>query len=189
MKRYNIKPISKKFEWGEMMVVELGEDGRARKKVYVPYHAREDAQFLKIGTTRSGRPKIVEDTEAGNAWLAYISAEGAYTRNTYGSVYCLKDDAEKIKVIAYGHGAYGDAGRIGDWYDFLVVVPDNTWLYVRPSGGAEKRPRYWLFFGAERVYEVRKEEMDAFLEMHEAQDPREQELVDLVDIAEENYES
>ena len=59
MKSYNIKPENGKFTWGEMMVVRLGESGRGRKEVYIPFHAKEEDVLLEIGETKTGKPKIV----------------------------------------------------------------------------------------------------------------------------------
>ena len=185
MKKYNLYPVKKKFQWGEMEVIELGERGRGRRYALIPYHAG-NSEYVEIGTTRSGKPKIVPSENPKN-WLAHISSEGTYTRGTYGSVYCLPKDRDKIKIVEWGMGAYGDAGRLGEWYDFLLIIPENTFLKVRPSGGSHKRPRYWLYFGENEVYRVEKEEMDLFCEQMELERPPEKfnELVDLASLIKE----
>jgi len=170
MKRYNIFPIKKKFEWGEMLVVPLGESGRGRKNVLIPYHAKEDEEFLELGTTKRGNPKIIAGADGGDSWLAVVSAAGCYTKHTYGTVRVPKDQKERVKVVSHGWGAYGAAGRVGGWDEFLLVVKDNTWLQVKPSGGY-KIPAYWLYFGENEVFKLEEEELDAFLEAHDLEAP------------------
>lgn len=185
MKRYNINPARRTFSWGEMDVIVLGEYGRGRIETLIPYHAPEDAEFLELGTTKSGKPKVITGTAGDGKWLAVVSGDGPYTRNTYGTVYCLPGDKDRIQVVAYGCGAFGAAGRIGDWNEFLVVVPDGTFLKVRPAGGSHKMERYWLYFGQDKVYRVEKNEMDLFCEQMDLSRPPEKfdELVDLITLA------
>ena len=117
MKKYQINPKEKEFRWGKMLVIELGEDGRGRELTLIPYHAPEDAEFLEIGETRSGSPKIVP-SKSSEGWIALLSGAGCYTRGTYGTVFCLEKDKEKIKIIAHGSGAFGSAGRVGWWHEY-----------------------------------------------------------------------
>jgi len=181
MKRYNINPEKRNFSWGEMMVVSLGERGRGRFEALIPYHAPVDAEFLDLGKTRSGKSKIVKGKEK-DGWLAVVSGSGCYTRGTYGSVYCLPQDKNKIKVVAIGVGAYGAAGRIGTWNEFLIVIPDNTFLKIRPAGGSHKIERYWLYFDEDKVYRVEKNEIDLFCDNMGLEKPAEEfdRLIDLV---------
>jgi len=183
MKRYNINPIRENFSWGEMDVIRLGQRGRGRSLALVPYHAPKDCEFLDISLTKSGKYKIVKG-EKDDKWLAVVSGAGTYTRDTYGTVYCLPKDKENIKIVAVGSGAYGDAGRIGSWYDFLAIVPNNTFLKVRPAGGKFKMPRYWLYFSEDKVFEIRKEEIGIFCDRMDLEVPPEdfRELVDLSEI-------
>ena len=187
MKPYNITPFieKRKFSWGEMQILTLGQRGRGRHETIVPYHASPADPLLKVTQTRAGRPKIVADNQA-EGWLAVLSGAGTYTRGTYGTVYCRPEDKETIKVIASGYGAYGDAGRIGQWYEFLVELPDGILLKVRPAGGAHKLERYWLFFGSKEVHRIEKSEMDLFCETKGLDRPPEEfsKLVDLADLAE-----
>ena len=83
--------------------------------------------------------------------MARISGKGVYTRGTYGSVYLPEEMMENVKVIANGYGAYGDAGRLGGWDDFLITAKDDTLIKVSPSGGNHKMDSYWLYFGKEKV--------------------------------------
>lgn len=187
MKRYNISPVKRTFDWGEMTVVALGERGRGRFENVIPFHADEQTELLEIGLTKTNKPKIVQSAD-GNGWLAVVSGDGCYTRGTYGTVYCLKGDEKKIKVISYGCGAYGDAGRIGDWNEFLITVNYPIFLRVRPSGGSHKIARYWLYFGDDKVYKIQLEELPIFCEQFGLDIPEEgnegENLIDLISLKE-----
>lgn len=177
MKLYNINPEKMKFDWGEMDVVALGERGRGRHQELIPFHAVFDpaAEDYEIAPTQSGKPKIIRrgpgmGTSPG--WIARLSGEGCYTRGTYGTVYAVGaaggNDRCRVAVKAVGRGAYGDAGRVGSWNEFLVVIkpPYPVRFYVRPSGGEHKIPRYWLVFtgDAKSPVKIRGEERETFSE-------------------------
>ena len=145
MKLWNIEPYKVSTGFGEIdAVVLLGEEGRGRKRALVPI-----TKFNKINAQ----------------WVARLSAEGTYTRGTYGTVYVLVEDKDKVNVLSYGYGAYGDAGRIGSWGDFLVAIEETPVRFLmRPSGGPAKRERYWLVFTKDKVYTVKQEETGIFTE-------------------------
>lgn len=170
MKLYNIEPEKRTFDWGEMAVVALGERGRGRHQELVPFHAAFDpaAEDYEIGQTQSGKPKIVRTGNSSEGWIARLSGEGCYTRGTYGTVYAVSDDRARVGVRAIGSGAYGAAGRVGDWNEFLVVIkpPYPARFYVRPSGGEHKIARYWLVFTENVRFpaRVRGDELEAFSE-------------------------
>ncbi len=143
MKLWNIEPYKVSTGFGEIDAVVLGEEGRGRKRALVP--------MTKI-----------ENNDA--EWIVKLSGEGTYTRGTYGTVYVLTEDRKKIKIIDFGVGAYGDAGRIGSWGDFLVAIEETPVRFLmRPSGGPAKRERYWIVFD-EKVYTVKQEETSIFTE-------------------------
>lgn len=77
-------------------------------------------------------------------------------------------------MLAKGYGAWGAAGRIGSYDEFLCIIKDGTWVRVRPAGGSHKIPRYWLYFASDKVYRIGDEELDLFLENNtDVTDPRE----------------
>jgi hypothetical protein len=166
MKLYNVIPVKKSFSWGEMYVVILGEDGRGRKQSLIPFQADitnlEGNEFV-IGKTLKGNPKIVKGISS-EGFIAVLSGEGVYTRGTYGTVYIHNEDKEKITLVSYGKGAFGIAGRIGDWYDYLLEIKPlyPVRFYVRPAGGEYKIERYFLVFDNDKVTKVKKEEKDIF---------------------------
>jgi hypothetical protein len=168
MKLYNIKPVKETFPWGEMNVVFLGQEGRGRKLTIVPFHAdiaNLEKDNFQIGFSQKGYPKIISG-ECSDGYIAVLSGEGVYTRGTYGSVYVYFNDKEKIRLVAYGKGAYGIAGRIGEWYDYLVEIKPlyPIRFYVKPAGGEYKIEGYYLVFSYERIIKVSKEELNLFEE-------------------------
>ena len=179
MKRYNLNVEERKFNWGDMDVVTLGEEGRGRHLEFVPFHTRKDAELVEVGTSRTGNPKIVgSKSDAG--WLGVVSGRGCYTKNTYGSVYVPEQCMYDVEVVAQGYGAWGDAGRCGTWMEYLAIVKDNALLKVRPAGGY-KLESYWLYFSSEKVVEIPKQEMDMFCEAEGIEHPAEK-FADLIDL-------
>lgn len=144
MKLWNIEPQKVSTGFGEIdAVVLLGEEGRGRKRALVPI-----TKFNKNAQ-----------------WVARLSSEGTYSRGTYGTVYVLTEDREKINIVDFGVGAYGDAGRIGSWNDFLVSIEETPVRFLmRPSGGPAKRERFWIVFTQDKVYTVKQEEIALFKE-------------------------
>lgn len=156
MKSYNLKGTTVPMSWGQLVCLQLGEKGRGRKLALVPMHEEKfpDGTMVRISTTAAGSPKIVPDKDA-SGWLARVSAQGGYSRGTYGSVFCPQSHSDSIRVVAMGCGAYGDAGNIGDWMDFLLEVQDGSLLRIRESGTANgKGEAYWLHFTASKVVRV-----------------------------------
>ena len=85
-----------------------------------------------------------------------------YTRGVWGEVKVPKSYSENVLLIASGSGAYGQAGRIGGWDDYLLQVEDDSFVWVRPSGGKYKTPPYYLYFGKKSVYTIPLSELDVF---------------------------
>ena len=156
MRLYGFEPQTVTFSWGKMQVVVLGEEGRGRKLTYVPFQADYDInkRDYEVTVTRRGLPKITRCGIPTNAWIAKLSGNGTYTRGTHGTVYVLDKYVDNVFVVAYGYGAYGDAGRIGDWWEYLVTVREPAVFLVRPAGGAHKIKRYYLVFDNEKVVRV-----------------------------------
>ena len=170
MKKYNINPEEREFSWGEMDVVVLGERGRGRFESLIPFQAKEEAEFLAVGKTKTDKPKIIESVET-DGWLAVVSGSGSYTRGTYGTVHASYLQEDKVEVISSGQGAFGMAGRIGEYNEFLLKVKEDTFLYVRPAGGRNKSDRYWLYFGEQKVFEIKENELEIFCEQNNVDVP------------------
>lgn len=149
---YNIEPKAVNFDWGTMHCIVLGEQGRGRRQAIVPC-AENCGHFVELAPTKTGRVKIVpssapKGTPVPTDWLARISTEGVYTRNSEGWVGVL--NPKSVKLVAAGHGAAGEAGRLGTWADVLITVQDNALLRVKPEGGY-KTPAYFLHFTRQGV--------------------------------------
>jgi len=165
MRLYNISPVCKQFSWGEMQCLLLGEEGRGRKRVIIPFHASydEDATDYEIGVTKKGNPKIIRTNKSTEGWIARISTYYTYTRNTRGYYEIIQGN---IKEVATGYGAFGIAGRIGSWDDALVVVkpPFPAIVKVYPSGGRHKISPYYLVFHEDKVDKVTEDEWEVYAE-------------------------
>lgn len=157
MKPHNITVAEIKLTAFSLIGLQLGEHGRGRVLTLVPV---EEAPFYELGQTRTGKPKLIPSNNVGEGWIARISTEGCYTRDTHGRASATPG----VVVIAKGSGAYGDAGRIGSWDDFLLFVPDGGVVKVQPSGGMSKRPPYFLHFKLDGVVKILAAEWDAYLE-------------------------
>jgi hypothetical protein len=53
----------------------------------------------------------------------------------------------KPETLIEGYGAHGDAGRIGRWYDGLVVMHPGDVLEVTPEGGYKTEPYVLFHYG------------------------------------------
>jgi hypothetical protein len=166
MKQFGLKPTLTKLSFGELNCIMLGTEGRGRKLTIVPMASNiGESDSVKIVPSTTGRPKIVKGDSPENGWIARIDTEGCYTRNTQGYASVMLPGL--VNVIANGYGAYGDAGRIGNWDDMLLEIPDNTMIRVYPSGGESKRPSYYLWFGTEEVIQLSSEEFDLFCDSND----------------------
>jgi hypothetical protein len=152
MKAYNLIPKDVQMSFGTLSVLTLGETGRGRKMTYVPCERRfEDGEPVALSTTRAGKPKIVAGTDC-TGWLARISTEGPYIRGAYGHIRAL--DPELVRVVAFGYGAFGIAGRVGQWYDYLLQLQPGAVLRVKPS----RRDAYFLHATPDRIVRLEREE-------------------------------
>lgn len=128
----------KEFPFGKINVIELGESGRGRKLIVLP--SEVDIQKglnpdITIGLSKSGKPRINRFKD--DKLFLIIDTEGGYTRRGCGVVGVHRSCMDDIKVLSYGNGADGLAGRIGIWKVFIVEVLNNNtiWLEVTLSGG------------------------------------------------------
>ena len=154
MRAYNLIPKEVEMSFGKLSTLMLGEVGRGRKMTYVPCERRfEDGEHVALSTTRSGKPKIIAG-HGGDAagWLARISTEGPYIRGAYGHVRAL--DPALVRVVAYGYGAFGAAGRVGQWCDYLLAIQPGAVLRVKPTRG----PAYFLHATPDKIVRLEREE-------------------------------
>ena len=163
MKAYNLIAKEREMSFGTLSVIALGESGRGRHEALIPCPLGiEDGDKVKLGESKTGKPKILKgDDGLNNVWLARVCTEGSYIRGAFGHVKAPKDSG--VEVVVNGYGAYGEAGRIGTWYDYILKVPDNTVIRVKPS----RLTPYFLAFGADKVYRLDEEELEIFLDSND----------------------
>ncbi len=158
MKIYGIVPKTITYYGKEVQMVLLGENGRGRRMLYVPFQGeflRDAADYEVIKEI----PSIVRTGTPTEGWIAVLSGDGPYTRGTHGTVYVLKEYLPNVELVEYGYGGFGEAGGIGDWWEYLVLVKEPAIFLVRPAGGSDKRQRYYLIFKDRWAYEVFPEEL------------------------------
>ena len=181
MKQYNLLSHRQEREmsFGKLTILALGERGRGRYESIIPFASTiSENDFVDIAPTKSGKTKIIPSSKKEN-WLAVLDAEGCYTRNTLGDIYVPENQKNNVKIIAKGNGAYGDAGRIGDWYAYLTFIKDGTFIWVRPSGGSHKRERYWIYFDHEKAFQLSEEELPIFCDTNNLDLPNSEHLISL----------
>lgn len=167
MKPFNISADTRKEIGGQQVpVMALGEPGRGRQLTLIRVPAAVAAQ-VQLEESKPGMPKRVaivnskpESVQMPCAWLARVSTCGAYVRGANGNVRVLVATASKVRVVARGQGAFGDAGRTGTWDDLLLVVEPGTVLRVKPS----RSDAYWVHFG-EKVTHLTLPELALFDEV------------------------
>ena len=165
-------------------VVFLGEAGRGRRYEKValsrknPPEVRDnkvfDADVVPITIPASGdKPEkkfwVLSKSQKSSegAVLVRIDTEGTYTRDSIGSWKTIKGNPE---TIVEGYGAYGDAGRIGNWDDGLVIMRPGDVLRVKRSGGYKNRPDA-LFFDADgNLTSMDFEEWEALQALEQAEE-------------------
>ena len=109
--------VEKELEWGKLRYVQLGEYGRGRKPLNITMPddiseipAKEMLPY-EIRLSKTMKPKLINYN--GRSTFLAIDTLGAYIKNGEGKIQFLKEQQAKIKPIAFGWGAFGDAGRIG----------------------------------------------------------------------------
>lgn len=127
-------------------VVFLGEEGRGRRYEKVSMSRRNPAEIVdervmnanpvKITLpAKDGKPEISffvleRPTSATQNVLVRINSNGGYIRNGQGG---WKNVAGLPELLVKGYGAFGDAGRIGNWDDGLVVMHPGDVIRIHPS--------------------------------------------------------
>lgn len=133
----------------------LGEEGRGRelKKIFMDDHI---GPFQGLGEIKAGPGSVVRivPSTAISGWLAVVSTRAGYRRGCAGRV-GLHPSAS---IIATGRFAYGDAGRIGTAAHYLLSLPDNTWVRVRPTTGDS----HWLYFSESEAHVLTDSEAEEF---------------------------
>ena len=144
-------------------IVYLGEEGRGRHYEKVGLYRKSPAEVKdrKIFNARPVKITVNRGTEKEKSFytlaapalvpneankdkrlLVRINTSCTYTRGSIGNWKAVKGEPQTLVV---GNGAHGIAGRIGTWYDGLVIMQPGDVLRVKPEGGY-KTEHYALFY-------------------------------------------
>ena len=165
MKAYNLKATKTEVAGRSLEVITLGEVGRGRTSITVPCSAGlNDGDSVSVtlpSVSAAGvkkKPSIKAEKIRGHAeWCARISTDGAYIRGAQGNVsYDPEQAPEAPMLVAKAYGAFGAAGRTGNWDDVIVAVKFGTVLRVKPTRG----DAYYLFFERDSVSKLTRDELD-----------------------------
>lgn len=159
-KAHNLAASEVEMSFGTLRAIALGEKGRGRMLTYVPCEGDfPDGAPVALSTTRAGKPKIIAGHGGDTAgWLARVSTAGPYIRGAYGHVRVRAQDRALVSVVAVGYGAFGDAGRVGQWYDYLLRLQEGAVLRVKPSRG----PAYFLHATPDKIVRLEQEEASVY---------------------------
>lgn len=108
---------------------------------------------ISIGTTKSGKPRIIENSSSDDNMYLMLSSKGGYTRRGNGTIQVLVSQKHLFKILARGNGADGDAGGIGFWDCILMIAPSTGAIVkVRTSGGGYGTPTDLYIIYESKVY-------------------------------------
>lgn len=152
MKTYNITPQEIKIDDFSYWAVVLGEKGRGRRLVNVA--CPETFIYLEPGQTKTGKPRL-NASASKKGWTARLCTAGAYIRGACGNVSIPPQFKSSVQVLAKGYGAFGAAGRTGNWDDMIIFTSrDDFWVRIKPSRG----DAYIIAFNAEKAIKLAYEE-------------------------------
>ncbi len=146
----NIEPMNVDLSFGTISAVVLGEHGRGRSRAVIP---ADVAPAYTIGRTRIGNIRLngTDPDLDPVRFVARINCDGPYTRGTRGWAGVMPEHVDLVRILAIGNGAFGDAGRIGTWYDYLVTIEPTDEhpvvpILVAPASSPGKVDRYVMVF-------------------------------------------
>jgi len=158
----------KKFSFGTMPIVEMGEYGRGRELIVIPstIDIERGWNAATIRLSRSGKPKIDEQSNAGRFLL--ISTKGGYTRRGDGYMLSMPHD---LNVLAVGNGADGAAGRIGYWRAYVAEImnPNPFWVHIRYGG---RNAKSWIRVTLENIIEIPEHEIELYCDQNNLDVPK-----------------
>ncbi len=139
----------RKFDWGTLIYVSAGEEGRGRKELRLPIpkgiEIKQGMNHLTIGQTKSGLPRI--NTYSDDGMFALLSSEGGYTRRGDGFFKMEEEELQNISILAKGNGADGAAGRIGDWDVVLLELHAPCQILNQRSGAGRSNIEIIIYDG------------------------------------------
>lgn len=181
----NKKAEERKLDFGTIYQMGFGESGRGRKMMPITCQ-KEDMELISnmmhenmnIGTTKSGKPKLVYSNTSTELYMI-LSSKGGYTRRGNGVIRVLKTEKDNFEIISRGNGADGDAGRIGTWDVVLLKIKDinkDFVVCVRTSGKGYGTPSDLYIYHGGRMYHCTSDTC------HEAYDTLDVEMPFTVDL-------
>lgn len=124
-------------------VVFLGEKGRGRDFVKIAVSKKnpcevengliKECKLENFSYNDSEFTVLTKNNSQSDLILVRINTNEGYCRNCKGVAMPF---AGEPKFIACGNGAFGDAGRIGNFMDVLVVLHPEDAIKVNPTRGA-----------------------------------------------------
>lgn len=132
-------------------IVFLGEQGRGRQFEKIGLDRRNPAEVTNgrvleasprkvVLPAGNGKPEktfyVLERAKANEGWnvLVRVRTLSVYLKNGNGGWSVI---AGKPEVLIEGHGAFGDAGRVGSWRDGLIQMKPGDVLSVSPTRAIE----------------------------------------------------
>ena len=125
-------------------VVFLGEKGRGRNFVKIAISKKNPCEVDSYGIIRECKLEnfsyndseftvLAKNNSPSDLILVRIDTNDGYCRNCNGVAMTF---AGEPKFIACGNGAFGEAGRIGNFMDVLLVLHPEDAIKVNPTRGA-----------------------------------------------------
>jgi hypothetical protein len=134
----NLEVSEKEVADFKIKVVSLGERGRGRKEIAlcVPEGVQTilgNVKELTIGQTKTGKPRI---NKGETGMFLLLDTKMGYTRRCDGCIKMLTNEKSKVKILAEGNSADGDAGRIGTAATMVIEVIESCWIKLIYGGGS-----------------------------------------------------
>ena len=127
-------------------IVFLGEEGRGRRYEKVGISRRNPAEILDGRVMNANPVKITlpaKDSKPEKSFfvlerprfatqnvLVQINSNGGYVRGGHGGWKVVEGNPE---TMVSGYGAFGDAGRTGNWNDGIVLMHPGDVVKIHPS--------------------------------------------------------
>lgn len=126
-------------------VVGVGEEGRGRHLTKVGL-LRQDPPSIDNQIIKNANPVKITNRRTQQVFsllkknknkdqrvLILVSSDEGYKRNCHGTVSFLQGGDKPENLIAEGHGAYGDAGRVGFYQEKLLVLEKGDILKINTT--------------------------------------------------------
>ena len=154
----------KQFDWGAYPFIRLGEYGRGRKPINICTTDLEEGAFearqayaYDLIFTKTGNLKFAK-TNTG-IFIA-IDTMGTYSRSQDGFI-CVADK-NKVAVLKWGWGAFGDAGRLARGDAAVLQCQPGTFIKFAKTG--EKSEYVYVKEDKQVLYFANLDELNAAID-------------------------